>query len=55
VKAFIALKDGARLEAQTVIDHCKRHLANYNVPRTVEFIAELPQSAIGKILKRELR
>lgn len=55
VRAFVALKDSAELDAQTVIDHCKAHLANYKVPRSVEFRGELPKSAIGKILKRTLR
>lgn len=55
VVAFIQLKEGAQLEAQAVVDHCKAHLANYKVPRTVEFRAELPKSATGKVLKRALR
>jgi len=55
VKAYVALKEGAQLDATQVIEHCKSHLANYTVPRFVEFRPELPKSATGKILKRELR
>ncbi|MCE5215549.1 long-chain fatty acid--CoA ligase [bacterium] len=55
VKAFISLREGASLEAQTVIDFCKNHLANYKVPRTVEFREALPLSGTGKVLKRLLR
>ncbi|MBP8954460.1 MAG: AMP-binding protein, partial [Armatimonadetes bacterium] len=55
VKAYVALKEGAQLDATQVIEHCKSHLANYKVPRFVEFRPELPKSATGKILKRELR
>jgi long-chain acyl-CoA synthetase len=55
VKAFIALRPGASLDALTVIDHCKRALASYKVPRSVEFRDELPKSMTGKVLKRALR
>lgn len=55
VVAFIQLKEGARLDADTVIAHCKEHLANYKVPRRVEFRDELPRSLVGKVLKRALR
>ena len=55
VKAFVVAEEGASLSAEAVIQQCKEHLANYKVPRTVEFRSELPKSAVGKILKRELR
>lgn len=54
-KAVVALKPGARLTEAELIDHCRRHLARYKVPRSVEFLGALPKSAAGKILKRELR
>jgi len=34
---------------------CREYIAGYKVPRSVEFVAELPMSGAGKILKRELR
>jgi long-chain acyl-CoA synthetase len=55
VRAVVALREGATLDAQAIINHCKAHLANYKVPRGVEFRDELPKSGTGKILKRELR
>jgi len=55
VKAFIVLKEGRNLTAQAVIDHCAAYLANYKVPRTVEFRDELIKSGTGKVLKRVLR
>ena len=55
VVAFIQLKENAQLDADIVIEHCKAHLANYKVPRRVEFRDELPRSFIGKVLKRALR
>lgn len=36
-------------------DLCRRRVAGYKVPKSVEFVGELPRNAIGKVLKRELR
>lgn len=55
VKAFIVLKAGEHLTAGEVIAYCKDKLAAYKVPRDIEFLPELPKSAIGKILRRELK
>ncbi|WCK55896.1 long-chain fatty acid--CoA ligase [Aneurinibacillus sp. Ricciae_BoGa-3] len=55
VKAFVVPKEGAELDRRTVLDYLKPKLASYKMPRLVEFIAELPKSATGKILKKELR
>ncbi|MBX6350078.1 MAG: long-chain fatty acid--CoA ligase [Clostridia bacterium] len=54
VKAVIKRKAGARLDEAQVLAHCRRELAAYKVPRIVEFRDELPKSAVGKILRREL-
>ncbi len=55
VLAFVRLQEGAELDEAAIIAHCKLHLATYKVPRTVTFRPELPRSATGKVLKRELR
>ncbi len=52
--AFIELKPGAQVSEQEIIDHCKKHLAGFKVPRAVVFDA-LPKTATGKIQKFELR
>jgi len=54
-KAFIRLKDGAKMSEQELIDFCKQRMASYKVPRNIEFLPELPKSPTGKILKRLLR
>jgi HIP---CoA ligase len=54
-KAFIVKKAGCDLTSQQVIDYCRTNLANYKVPRTVEFLDAMPLNASGKILKTALR
>ena len=54
-KAFIVRRPGSTLTAEDVVAHAKRTLANFKVPRYVEFRDELPYSAAGKVLKRQLR
>ncbi len=55
VKAYVVTKPGETLTAEEVLKFCKEKLAAYKVPRSVEFIKELPKSAVGKILRREVR
>jgi acyl-CoA synthetase (AMP-forming)/AMP-acid ligase II len=38
-----------------VREFCRRHLAAYKIPRTVEVVDALPVSAAGKVVKRQLR
>jgi len=54
-KAFVILREGAEVSAQSLIAYSKEHLAHYKVPRKVEFVSELPLSSVGKVLRRELR
>lgn len=55
VKAFVTLKPGATVTEEELIIFAKGQLAPYKVPKIVEFRDELPKSAVGKLLKRELR
>jgi len=56
VMATVVLKPGEVLTADELIAHCRRFLANYKIPRRVEFSeTELPKSGSGKILKKNLR
>jgi len=51
----VVVRAGGELSADEVREYVKANLAAYKVPRDVEFIAELPRNATGKVLKRELR
>jgi long-chain acyl-CoA synthetase len=55
VKSYIVLKAGETAGAEEIIAHCRETLAAYKVPKIVEFIDELPKSAVGKVLRRELK
>jgi acyl-CoA synthetase (AMP-forming)/AMP-acid ligase II len=54
-RAFVVRRDGSGLDAETVIAHARGRLANFKVPRVVEFVDDLPRNPSGKVLKRVLR
>jgi acyl-CoA synthetase (AMP-forming)/AMP-acid ligase II len=54
-KAYIVRQSGADLSEQDVIGFCQTRVANFKVPRFVEFLPELPRNPSGKVLKRALR
>ncbi|MBM0745961.1 long-chain-fatty-acid--CoA ligase FadD [Pantoea eucrina] len=54
VKVCIVKKDPG-LTKEEVLDHCRRQLTGYKVPKIIEFREELPKTNVGKILRRELR
>jgi long-chain acyl-CoA synthetase len=54
-KAFIRLHEGAHATPREIIDFCKKHLAHFKVPRSVEFMEAFPLSSTGKVLRRLLR
>ncbi|MFN2561229.1 MAG: acyl-CoA synthetase, partial [Jatrophihabitans sp.] len=54
LKAFLVLRLGQSLDADTVRAHVKANLARHKVPRDVEFVADLPRNATGKLLRGEL-
>ena len=58
VASAIVLKEGIPADdaaKERIIDYMKDKVAPYKVPKVIEFMDELPMSAVGKILKRELR
>jgi acyl-CoA synthetase (AMP-forming)/AMP-acid ligase II len=54
-KAFVVLKPEASLSQQDLIDWCRANMANYKVPRIIEFVSELPLNASGKVAKEVLK
>jgi acyl-CoA synthetase (AMP-forming)/AMP-acid ligase II len=54
VTGFVVLKPGAVATVETLIAHCKAHLAGFKVPRAIRFAAELPRSHYGKVLRGDL-
>ena len=55
VKLFVVQTPIAALSEVEVIAHCRKELTSYKVPKIVRFVASLPKSTVGKILRRELR
>jgi long-chain acyl-CoA synthetase len=55
VKSFVVLKPGESASETEIIEFCRKELAAYKVPKSIEFRSELPKSAIQKILRRKLR
>jgi long-chain acyl-CoA synthetase len=53
-KAYIVLRPDAEANEQEITDFCREHLAAYKVPREVQFVADLPKTSTGKIMRREL-
>jgi long-chain acyl-CoA synthetase len=54
LKAWIVLRPGMTATEQELIAHCESKLARYEVPTRFAFINELPKTAVGKTLRREL-
>lgn len=54
VKAYVVPKSGYELDEAELNKFCRKHLAAYKVPRIYEFREELPKTAVGKILRRQL-
>ncbi|MFV0136914.1 class I adenylate-forming enzyme family protein [Streptomyces sp. HMX87] len=55
VKAYISLRPGAETDPEALAAYCRERLAAYKYPRRVEILPDLPKTASGKILRRELR
>jgi len=55
VKLFVVKSAGSDVTPAEITAHCAVHLTNYKVPHQIDFIDEVPKSAVGKMLRRELR
>jgi fatty-acyl-CoA synthase len=55
VKALIVLKPGAAASEEELIEHCRRHLAHFKCPTTVEYREEFARTSTGKLQKFKIR
>jgi long-chain acyl-CoA synthetase len=55
IKAYVVIQPGETLTRAEVISFCREKLANYKIPKKVEFRDELPKTLVGKVLRRALR
>jgi len=55
VKAYVSLKPETEVTEEELIAFCKQQMAAYKYPRSIEFLDEVPKTASGKTLRRELR
>jgi long-chain acyl-CoA synthetase len=55
VIAFVVLKTTGSATESDLVDYCAKHLPTYKRPKSIRFMESLPKSAVGKILRRELR
>jgi long-chain acyl-CoA synthetase len=56
VKAIIVMREGMAASEGDLLEHCRRRIANYKVPKSVDFATEpLPKTGPGKVAKRRLR
>jgi long-chain acyl-CoA synthetase len=54
-KAYVVLKPGAKADTDGILALCREQLAAYKVPRSVQFVPDLPKTSTGKIMRRELK
>jgi acyl-CoA synthetase (AMP-forming)/AMP-acid ligase II len=55
VKAVVVLKPGETATEDEIIQYCKRHIARYKAPKSIDFMSELPKTGSGKIFKKGLK
>ena len=53
--AVLALNEGPPIDEREIVEICEKSLARFKKPRYVTFVDQLPKTASGKILKRELK
>src|SRR4029077_3317543 len=54
-RAYVVLRPGAPATEAEIIEHCRPHLAAYKLPRALRFVADLPKTSTGKVMRRELK
>ncbi|MCY4453508.1 MAG: hypothetical protein OXC01_16325 [Immundisolibacterales bacterium] len=54
-KAYVVPKPGEEADEESIVAHCREHLAAYKVPRAIQFVDDVPGTSTGKIMRRELK
>jgi long-chain acyl-CoA synthetase len=54
VKSFVVLREGEHAAEEEIIEFCRKHLADFKCPKSIEFLDSIPKGPTGKLLKREL-
>jgi acyl-CoA synthetase (AMP-forming)/AMP-acid ligase II len=55
IVAFVTLRDGSVMSPESILEHCRQHLARHMVPSKAVVLTRMPMNANGKILKPDLR
>ncbi len=55
VKAVVVLKEGAKVSEEELITYCKGKIADYKVPKSIDFVESIPKGAAEKILRKEVK
>jgi long-chain acyl-CoA synthetase len=55
VKALVVLKEEDKVNPEDLITHCRKHIAGFKCPKSIEFRDNLPRTSLGKIDKKRLR
>jgi long-chain acyl-CoA synthetase len=55
VQAVVVLKSGMTATEEELMVHCREKLAGYKCPKKIEFWDDLPKTAIGKILRKDVK
>ncbi|MBA2252384.1 MAG: AMP-binding protein, partial [Nitrospirales bacterium] len=54
IKAYVVLVEGEQASAAELLDHCRKELAKFKIPKKIEFRTALPKTIVGKVLRRVL-
>ncbi|MEH2144298.1 AMP-binding enzyme [Nostoc sp.] len=54
IKAVLVKKSQEPCENSEIISFCKMQMAEYKIPKIIEFRPEIPKSTLGKVLRKEL-
>jgi long-chain acyl-CoA synthetase len=54
IKAYVVVAEGEQVTSAELLDHCRKELAKFKIPKKIEFRTALPKTIVGKVLRRVL-